>query len=78
MKELIASLESLAKQMFLQKRKHYTFTGEASYTREEAYTCWICEMEFGDKEQVLTWSLSLYQQVLGVGASIEKRLTICK
>ena len=53
MKELIASLESLAKQMYLEKRKHYTFTGEASYTREEAYTCWICETEFGDNDQVV-------------------------
>ena len=47
-KELIASLESLAKQIYLEKRKHYTFTGEASYTREEAYTYWTCEKEFGD------------------------------
>ena len=36
MKELIVSLELLAKQMYLEKLKHYTFTGEASYTREEA------------------------------------------
>ena len=41
MKKSIASLESLAKQIYLEKRKHYTFTGEASYTREEAYICWI-------------------------------------
>ena len=53
MKELIASLELLAKQMFLEKRKHYTFTGEASYTREEAYTCWISETEFGDNDQII-------------------------
>ena len=53
MKELIASLESLAKQIYLEKRKHYTFTGEASYTHEEAYTCWIFETELIDKNQVV-------------------------
>ena len=38
-KELIASLESLAKRIYLEKRKYYTFTGKPSCTREEAHTC---------------------------------------
>ena len=53
LKELIASLDSLAKQIYLEKRKHYAFNGEASYTREEAYTCWVCEKEFGNNDQVV-------------------------
>ena len=39
MKELIASLESLAKQIYLERRKYYTFTGTPSCTLEEAHTC---------------------------------------
>ena len=46
LEELIASLESLAKQIYLEKRKYYTFTGTPTCTREEAHTCWICETEF--------------------------------
>ena len=53
MKELIAWLESLAKRIYLDERKHYTFTGEASYAREEAYTCWTCETEFGENDKVV-------------------------
>ena len=53
MKELIASLESLAKQIYLKKRKYYTLTGTPSCTREEAHTCWICETEFADNDQVV-------------------------
>ena len=65
MKELIASLELLAKQMFLEKRKHYTFTGEASYTREEAYTCWISETEFGDNDQIILGHCHYTNKFLG-------------
>ena len=53
MKELIASLELLAKQINLEKRKYYTFTGKPSCTREEAHTCCICETEFADNDQVV-------------------------
>ena len=53
MKELIASLELLAKQIYLEKRKYYTFTGTPSCTREEVHTCWICETEFADNDQVV-------------------------
>ena len=53
MKELIASLESLAEQIYLEKRKYYTFTGTPSCTREEAHTCWIFETKFADNYQVV-------------------------
>ena len=53
MKELIASLESLAKQIYLEKRKYYTFNGTPNCTREKAQTCWICETEFADNDQVV-------------------------
>ena len=53
MKELIASLKLLAKQIYLGKRKYYTFTGTPKCTREEAHTCWICETEFADNDQVV-------------------------
>ena len=53
MKELIASLKLLAKKIYLEKLNYYTFTGKPSCTREEAHTCWTCETEFADKDQVV-------------------------
>ena len=51
MEELISSLESLARQIYVEKRKYYTFTGITDQEREDATICWICENDFSDNDQ---------------------------
>ena len=53
MEELISSLESLARQIYVEKRKYYTFTGITDQEREDATICWICENDFSDNDQVV-------------------------
>ena len=53
MEELISSLESLARQIYVEKRKYYTFTGITDQEREDATVCWICENDFSDNDQVV-------------------------
>ena len=43
----------MAKQIYLEKRKYYTFTGTPRCTREEAHICCLCETEFADNDQVV-------------------------
>ena len=51
MEGLISSLESLARQIYVEKRKYYTFTGITDQEREDATICWICENDFSDNDQ---------------------------
>ena len=53
MEELINSLESLARQIYVKKRKHYTFFGITDQERDDASVCWICENDFSDNDQVV-------------------------
>ena len=53
MEELISSLESLARQIYIEKMKYYTFTGVTDRDREDATNCWICENDFSDNDQVV-------------------------
>ena len=46
MEELISSLESLARLIYEQKMKYYTFTGITDQVREDAKAFWICENNF--------------------------------
>ena len=51
--ELISSLESLARQNSVEKRKYYAFTGITDQEREGVTLCWICENDFSDNDQVV-------------------------
>ena len=53
MEELIGSLESLARQIYVEKRKYYTFIEIKDQKREDATVCWICENDFSDNDQVV-------------------------
>ena len=53
MEELISSLEALARQIYVEKRKYYTLTGITDQEREDATICWICENDFSDNDQVV-------------------------
>ena len=46
MEELISSLESLARQIYEEKRKYYPFNGITDQEREDATLFWICEYDF--------------------------------
>ena len=53
MEELISSLESLARQIYVEKKNYYTFTGITDQEREDATICWLCENDFSDNDQVV-------------------------
>ena len=53
MEELISSLESLARQIYVEKRKYYTFIGITDQEREDFANCSICENDFSDTDQVV-------------------------
>ena len=51
---LLLSLETLAKEVYIEKRRHYAFTGQRETRKEDASECWICELPFAwDEEKVL-------------------------
>ena len=47
---LLQSLEILAKQTHVEKRRHYAFTGKCKIKKEDTQ-CWICEEPFGEVEE---------------------------
>ena len=53
MEDLISSLESLARQIYLEKKKFYTFTVITDQERENATAWWKCENNFSDNDQVV-------------------------
>ena len=53
MEGLISSLESLARQNYVEKRKYNTLTGITDQERQDATICWICENDFSDNDQVV-------------------------
>ena len=46
MKKLIESLESLAGEIYNDKRKYFSFVEQPELPREKADACWICEEQF--------------------------------
>ena len=51
---LLLSLETLAKKVYTEKRRHYAFTGQRETRKEVTSECWICELPFAwDEEKVL-------------------------
>ena len=61
MEELLSSLESIARQIYIEKRKYFFFTGVTDQKREDATLCWICGIS--DNDQVVQLQL----QVAGLG-----------
>ena len=53
MEELISSLELLARQINVEKRKFYIFTDITDHERKNGSVCWICENDFFDNDQVV-------------------------
>ena len=53
MKKLIRSFESLAKEIYNDKRIDFTFVGQPKFPRETADTCWICEEQFAEDSVML-------------------------
>ena len=47
---LLQSLETLAKEAYAKKRRHYAFTGKCKFKKEDTQ-CWICEELFGEVEE---------------------------
>ena len=45
--------ESLARQIYVEEKKYYTFTGITDQERKNATVCWICDNNFFDNDQVL-------------------------
>ena len=50
MESLQQILETLAKEIYVEKRRHYAFTGKCILKKEDATQCWICEEPFGKFE----------------------------
>ncbi|XP_063726649.1 uncharacterized protein LOC134854357 [Symsagittifera roscoffensis] len=51
---LLLSLETLAKEVYIEKRRHYAFTRQRETRKEDTSECWICELPFAwDEEKVL-------------------------
>ena len=67
MEELINSLESLARQIYVKKRKHYTFFGITDQERDDAFGLLDMRERFFRQWSSGTWSLPLQQQVPGLG-----------
>ena len=53
MEELISSFELLARQIYVEKRKYYSFTGITDQERVDASVCWICKNDYSDNDQVV-------------------------
>ena len=43
---LLLSLETLAKEVYIEKRRHYAFTGQRETRKEDTSECWIFELPF--------------------------------
>ena len=79
MEELISSLESLARQIYIEKMKYYTFTGVTDRDREDATNCWICENDFSDNNQVVPDQYHYNNKFLGwayIECNINRKTTI--
>ena len=65
MEELISSLELLARQIYVEKRKYYIFIGITDQEREDATICWICENDFSDNDQAVLDHCHYTYNILG-------------
>ena len=63
MEELLSSLESLARKIYIENTQFYTFTGVTD--QEEATNCWIWEKDFSDNDQVVLDHCHYTNKVLG-------------
>ena len=48
---LLLSLETLAKEFYIEKRRHYAFTGQRKTRKEDTSECWISELPFAWDEE---------------------------
>ena len=53
MKKLTESMESLAREIYKNKRKYFTFVGQFEFPGEAADTCWVCEEHFAEESMVV-------------------------
>ena len=63
MEEQISSLESLARQLCVEKTKYYTFAGITDQEREDALVCWLCELDNSWVGHIMCVTLLEKQQI---------------